>query len=497
MVFPENYSRKKKSNKSFTKVIWSTILLSFLCPFVVIYQYTLLKSVVNSKESQVVFSDHLIISDSFYNSKEIAIILQQSPVDVANQINRLKNIDDAYAKWTGNHTDDVSIYAVVADDNKKLDFKYLRVLHVNLNKSDSGILRMVSAIYKLLEIAPHKKWFMICNDHTFIAIPNLIYFLKSFNHDDLIYSGNKLAINYKSSILSFASGGAGIILSHSSIKLIMLTWAIIKLPSLAELMSDFGSDQQVYKKKYENLSRNKNPVIFDTWNTSSSRYDSISNVIIFLSKLSEYKDFFDKEISIHLSSTICLLIKVSSVLEDYLITLLNHQKGTQYTVKYSDIKKCTAESEWEKTNPGIILAYCLMNVFKLDFSDSKTIDNYERFNVYGTIRMLTKDLDTWYTDAKKLQARNKNNENFELTTEPVSFHYISSFESKFLYFAFNLYGDKNCDSSRVGSLFNASGLLNVWPRKNADIGHYSIGLKNLNQAQLLSDYLNRLCLRKF
>jgi hypothetical protein len=277
----------------------------------------------------------------------------------------------------------------------------------------------------------------------------------------------------------------------------MLTWAIIKLPSLDEIMLYIDAAQQVNKKKYENLSRNKNLVVFDTWNTSSSPYDSISNVIIFLSKSSEYKDFFDREFSIRLSSTICLLIKVSTVLEDYLITLINYKIGTRYTVKYSDIKECTAESEWEKTNPGIILAYCLMNVYKLDFSDSKTIDNYERFNVYGTVRMLTKDLDTWYTDAKKLQGRNKNKENFELTTEPVSFHYISSFESKFLYFAFNLYGDKNCDTTHVGNFFNASGLLNVWPRKNADIGHYSIGLKNLNQAQLLSDYLNRLCIIQF
>ena len=55
-------------------------------------------------------------------------------------------------------------------------------------------------------------------------------------------------------------------------------------------------------------------------------------------------------------------------------------------------------------NPAIIVAHCLRIVYNVPFTDSTIYSvpsaGLERFNVYGTVRSLTKSFDQWYPDGK-------------------------------------------------------------------------------------------------
>jgi hypothetical protein len=68
------------------------------------------------------------------------------------------------------------------------------------------------------------KWVVIGNDHTFMIPQNLAEFLNTLDADALVYTGNELKMQYRRRVLSFASGGAGAVMSHVVVKLMLLVW---------------------------------------------------------------------------------------------------------------------------------------------------------------------------------------------------------------------------------------------------------------------------------
>ena len=121
-----------------------------------------------------------------------------------------------------------------AQKNQSLSFKYVRVLEGssmlpfcafhNLVRSYIDILSFSRDLGRSNDIS--FDWLVFGNDHSFIIPSNLACFLRSLDHEDFIYTGNKLYLNYRGSSLTFASGGAGAVLSHSCLKLMLITWTI-------------------------------------------------------------------------------------------------------------------------------------------------------------------------------------------------------------------------------------------------------------------------------
>lgn len=201
-------------------------------------------------------------------------------------------------------------------------------------------------------------------------------------------------------------------------------------------------------------------------------------------------------ISIGLSPKVSLrLVRTSSPSGEFAYDIYFLQEGRpDLVVSYAALKTCTAVSVWERTNPGIIVAHCLQNVFKIDFTESLTPAGLDRFHVYGIVRCLRNDLDSWYVDAKKLIGINPMDNagaGFPITTNPISFHYVSNAESKILYSLLDGNRRRRQEHVYTPAAVNASFVFDAWPKTNEDVGHYSVPIKSIAEAARIADYLNQ------
>jgi len=186
-------------------------------------------------------------------SSSITILIQQSPVRRAKQIDRLLTIDQTWARpftlfdsgqcslpvmrliavvpihpWTRpevqhqhHHFDHLQLLRVVA-----LQYNY--TLHNIAASMDSAYYNMAQSLTSVVfDSSYQSKWLLMCNDHTFVFRSNLLRFLEQLDHEDLIYSGNHLSIGYRGRMVSFASGGAGVVLSRAAAELVLMTWHLI------------------------------------------------------------------------------------------------------------------------------------------------------------------------------------------------------------------------------------------------------------------------------
>jgi hypothetical protein len=162
---------------------------------------------------------------------DIALLLQQSPVATFDQIIRLKGIENSWANWVTDYSgksSSIRLYAAFPNTSSSIftTFKIIKPIYLSNNQTKlSPFLNLIQALVTLItndEINFH--WIVYGNDHTFFIPGNLLCFLRSYDHDIPIISGNKLQRGlYKNFPLYFPSGGAGACLSHISIKLFLLS----------------------------------------------------------------------------------------------------------------------------------------------------------------------------------------------------------------------------------------------------------------------------------
>jgi len=94
--------------------------------------------------------------------------------------------------------------------------------------ADSAFYIMVQSLTSIVFDSSYKsQWLLMCNDHTYVFRSNLMMFLQQLDSDDLIYSGSQLSIRYRGRLVSFASGGAGVVLSRVAAALVVMTWYLI------------------------------------------------------------------------------------------------------------------------------------------------------------------------------------------------------------------------------------------------------------------------------
>jgi hypothetical protein len=167
----------------------------------------------------------------------IAILLQQSQVQTGMQVKRLRGIDASWATWAtaARSSEQILIYAAVphlVGENTAPSMSNIRTFYM-LPQTPSTVggspyRQMINSLYQVVSDATKTatRWILMANDHTFLIPPNLMKFLNTLDSEVTVYSGNELRIMYNRGILSFASGGAGAVMSHPLVKLMLVVWVL-------------------------------------------------------------------------------------------------------------------------------------------------------------------------------------------------------------------------------------------------------------------------------
>jgi hypothetical protein len=167
----------------------------------------------------------------------IAVLLQQSQVQTGSQVKRLRGIDASWATWAtaAPSSGQILIYAAVphlVGENTAPGMSNIRTFYM-LPQTPSTVCgspyhQMINSLYQVVSDATMTatRWILMANDHTFLLPPNLMKFLNTLDSEVTVYSGNELRIMYNRGVLSFASGGAGAVMSHPLVKLMLVVWVL-------------------------------------------------------------------------------------------------------------------------------------------------------------------------------------------------------------------------------------------------------------------------------
>ena len=434
--------------------------------------------------------------------KNIVILLQQSPVNGKNQLQRLQVIDDGWAKWTMLSLSQVSVYAAIDNDNdndaqknRNILFKNIRIIRHQRHTSDRKItenddrpLENMIHSFATLALFHPLEWLVFANDHTFMIPPNLQCFLSKWDAHVPIYSGNKLIRGtHRSFNLYFASGGAGVIVSHTALKMFLLALVIGHDQYINTFMTLHMKDGTLIQllttwTKKGKSSDSTDDVHFSfvnamialyEWRTQGKSLPSVFKIILSPHRVVILRDHSlpshlltsssataATESPATLPNSLQLLHQQSSTSSSNMKEIQwtwfdhsNHHRLPQEISSYTmlQLSACIPQTMWERSNPGLVLAYCLQAVFNTPFpatndsnvispsknkmfiaifllllfkpflsflfcdmifqsevflyahlpnphpTYSREIAGGERFNVYGLLRTLRGDTDPWYT----------------------------------------------------------------------------------------------------
>lgn len=423
---------------------------------------------------------------------DIVVLLQRSIVDSHNQCSRLLGIDQTWAKWLEDD-DSLSLCASLPADSTCLMPSLQHVSIFNLSKyQQAGISPYSNLLWSLLSFAvahPAAQWLVLANDHTFLVLPNLRAFISSLNASKLIYTGSQLGMaGIEDADLSFASGGAGAVLSSVAAKAMLLMWLV----SEQSLVDDKMESQDVSVQL-----------------SSESDYLAFARAVGQMRKMSN-------------TATVTATARIGDM--HWLDAVSQHQKGLQWRLRTSTatlfqaddakvLRLCLPKSRWEKNNPGlqhctvcslfvrsplfsgIVLATCLQHVFRISFADSRVIRESapgefhceERFQCYGPVRLLKHDVDSWYSEAKDVAFRGSavcgSSASTDLMgSEMISFHYVETAEARVLHHLLSIGADK----------FTASEILDMWPRNDSEVGGYAGKVKTPREAEVMRSFLGQI-----
>ena len=192
------------------------------------------------EDGAIKFRDQHILS-SGYNIPKVALLLQQSPVAPVDQFKRLQAIDVGWAVWSRRSKSNAAnmFLDIYAPQLPNTTFSTLQNILIRKIRGSDPFERMISLFLSvLLQGDVVYDWIVFGNDHSFFIPPNLQCFLNGMDEEDVIYSGNKLGVMYGNKFIKFASGGAGVVLSRTSLLAVLVTWTALHPLSIAQLLQD-------------------------------------------------------------------------------------------------------------------------------------------------------------------------------------------------------------------------------------------------------------------
>jgi len=469
--------------------------------------------------------------------KSVLIMLQQSPVDPQGQLDRLAAIDRGWAQWAP--TQDIRVFAArdtgargeegETDKAKALALKVVVPISVRgREKEITAMSRLSNGLLELLSAHP-SAWLLLANDHAFVIPLNLKRFLAQLDPADMAYSGTKLALHYRAQTLLFASGGAGLVLSHTAAKLMVLVWTLADLdcmPDVCSLASEHtgpaveldeeikGTGGSLVILYGARLQAGLMPPLLcrvRKWVKSATEATTVANP----------NNLRDSTLLVTLSSKWGLLLEVGqsapakSGLTVALVALhepalreltdprelgkvLRTGQPTRHPL--AKLKQCSASDKWSHTNPGVVMSYCLFTIFSIPFTSSRNVEGAERFHVYGPVRSLVGELDHWYMEAKTLakdapppmdklshSLKGRPTPNwpaYRFAVDTISYHYISQMESGLLY--------RYLSGGRRNVPQDGQAVMDVWPAGHKETGPYSRDLDDTAEAGMLLGLLSGL-----
>lgn len=435
---------------------------------------------------------------------DVVILLQPSPVDSANQVARLASIEEySWGQWL---SESMELYAGIPEGTFLSKPQFRRIKPVALspltpeiraaNKQGGGTTQaaycyMVEQFLAILvETKRPFNWFMFANDHSFIVPSNLKCFLDevsqstSFSNELPLYSGNLLQRGmYRNVPLKFASGGAGVVMSATSLKLILFSWVLLGSSVIDKLQIrlERGCPESVLGEEVE---------LVDV----VGRGGKDVQCAILQTMRWRHRDGHRSQITIRISPKVQLFVNkgldASSTMLIQYQTTADVTRGHVPVVKpipLDELAKCDpSRTAWDRMNPGLVVAYCLQHVFSAQLVPT-TEGEGERFNVFGALRTLSGDVDSWYLECKQnlpvgsLERKGKAGAPAKpLAVAPhlVTFHYVSQAESVLLY---------QYLSGQL-PLSSAEDVASRWPATDKAAGHYSRIIRQNSQdaAQLFA-----------
>lgn len=403
-----------------------------------------------------------------------AILLQQSPVDRNQQLERLKAIDRGWATSAcrGQH-----VYAAMPSAlAREARLRSVEVLSLPGEQQETAALRNAVTSFKALllprglqeeEEEEEYEWMVMANDHTFMLAPNLRRFLLSLDSQSMVYTGNLLQRGtYDGRPLVFASGGAGAVFSRPALAALLLAWAVLGIGELD--LADIDRAP---------------PCMLSAGNSSqtSSRRE-LRCALRAARAFTAAPQAHVLTIQLSRRASIALFYKHSQ-----LQVGVAASPGVPLRVLPLRVLRggCDADGAFARINPGVVMASCLRLLGAASPSSQEEGSAAERFNVYGLLRSLLGDVDGWYRDAKAGLAPGTHDEAgaegagapLRLARELVSLHYVSQAESALLHEAL----------TRPGGAATAA---RRWPRHgSAGVGAYARGVRNEAEAQLVERFL--------
>lgn len=173
----------------------------------------------------------VLVHKAASDQNKVVLLLQPSPVFPTQQLERLKTIDISWASWIDDFEDHTFsiIAAGPAFDAKQVKFEHMDILSLDaVQDKFTPFKNLIQSFFTIVSTRP-LSWLVYGNDHSFVVPSNLDCFLRTLDPDLPTYSGNKLQRgefhNFK---LNFASGGAGCVVSHVSIKMFVLALCLNK-----------------------------------------------------------------------------------------------------------------------------------------------------------------------------------------------------------------------------------------------------------------------------
>ena len=341
-------------------------------------------------------SQQLSPSSSRTRKKNIVILLQQSPVDGKNQHIRLQAIDAGWAQWTILPTSHIAVYAAMDNDdtrkrNSSTSFNHIQLIRHQRHTADRLITEnddrplenMIHSFATLVLFHDPLQWLIFANDHTFMIPPNLQCLLSTWDANLPIYSGNKLIRGaHRSFNLYFASGGAGVIVSHTALKMFLLALMIGHDQHINTFMALHMNDGSLTQLLTTLLAQNDNStetvgnghlsfvvamMSLYEWRSQGKSLPPVLKVV-----LSPHRFVILRDLTIPAQTTTTSNgIKVWTWFDSSNIL---HQEISSYTMQH--LSACVPQTMWERSNPGLVLAYCLQAVFNTPFpstNDSNVI----------------------------------------------------------------------------------------------------------------------------
>eukprot|EP01037_Dinobryon_pediforme_P013295 gene13295-13407_t len=343
----------------------------------------------------------------------------------------------------------------------------------------------------------YDKWLVLANDQTFVIVPNLIQFLAHYDAEELVYTGNELAIGMGSAAVHFASGGAGAF-DFLTAALDSPFQAGSNLSSGGCCSTSGGYSFRDGKKGHPKLVELSATVCGDCalqevfhWSTRA-RMDADYSCVV--------------NITLSEKTAVVLLPSKRSKQQKSAFLLDLYQAGRPVIRVDSEAlqRSCISRSKWSIDNPGIVLSLCLTVALKIPFASSRPPlspsfikalgwpPSVELFNVYGPVRMALNDIDDWYVKAKALATKSISNvrsSDIDLN-EIVSFHYVNQMESVLLYNL--LAGESEVPLSEV----SFRDIRRMWPSTNSEAGPYSRRLISDEEAIKLVTFLKSIRVHK-